>query len=86
MECLDVPIDHRPRPVICEARRIDRDKEIFEHIQLLHSFESSLEVDESDYPNSNLAQIHSSTADVPWQTLIPSSNEVLTTQLTCCLL
>lgn len=55
MECLGVPIDHRLRRVIREARRIDRDKENSDHIQLLHSFGSSLEVDESDYPICDLS-------------------------------
>jgi hypothetical protein len=41
--------------VIREARRIDRGKENSEHIQLLHSFGSSLEVDESDYPICDLS-------------------------------
>ncbi|KAJ6065995.1 hypothetical protein N7499_012069 [Penicillium canescens] len=53
MECLGVPIDHRLRRVIRQARRTD--KENSDHIQLLHSFESSLEVDESDYPTCDLS-------------------------------
>jgi hypothetical protein len=55
MECLGVPIDHRLRRVIREARRIDKDKENSDHIQLLHSFGSSLEVDENDYPICDLS-------------------------------
>ncbi|KAJ5106865.1 hypothetical protein N7456_003540 [Penicillium angulare] len=41
--------------VIRDARRIDRDRENSDHIQLLHSFGSSLEVDESDYPICDLS-------------------------------
>lgn len=55
MECLGVPIDYRLRRVILEARRIDRDKGNSEHIRLLYSFRSSLEVDKLDYPIYNLS-------------------------------
>jgi hypothetical protein len=55
MECLGVPIDHRLRRVIREARCVDRDKGNSEHIRILHSFGSSLEVDLSDYPICDLS-------------------------------
>lgn len=55
MDCLGVPIDHRLRRVIREARHIDRDSEDSDHIQLLHSFGSSLEVGESAYPICDLS-------------------------------
>lgn len=55
MECLGVPIDHRLRRVIHEARRVDRDKGNSEHIRILHSFGSSLKVDLSDYPICDLS-------------------------------
>lgn len=55
MECLGVPIDHRLRPAIRGGRRIGADKGYSEHIRLLHTFGSSLTVDQSEYPMCDLS-------------------------------
>ena len=55
MQCLGIPIDHRLRRLIREAKSMETNGVDSKHIRLLYEFGTSLKLDEREYPISDLS-------------------------------